>query len=328
MANETYLPGSILSMPAAVADRLITAGNGDAALLYLHLLSTGGVYDQQAAKRLKWDAPRCDAAHALLVGMGLARPAQAPAAPVAPPAPEPPEYSAEDIRRELEDHASPFPALVQAVQGLLGKVLSTADLRTLYTIYDFSGLPPEVILLAVNRAIEDYRRKYGAGRVPRMSWVKSEVFHWKELGVDTAELAEEHLRRLDLLRDRTGQILALVGIRDRAAVAKEREYIESWIDMGFPDEVIRLAYEKTVFQKQSMSWPYMNSILKRWHQQGLHTLADVQSAETRRRPTRPAANGAGATLPQPGRPGEAEDRARADMERLRRRMEQEKREGK
>ena len=88
MANETYLPGSILSMPAAVADRLITAGNGDAALLYLHLLSTGGVYDEKAARRLKWDPPRCDAAHALLVGMGLALPGQAaPAAPI--PAPEP-----------------------------------------------------------------------------------------------------------------------------------------------------------------------------------------------------------------------------------------------
>lgn len=327
MANETYLPGSILSMPAAVADRLISAGNGDAALLYLHLLGTGGVYDGKAARHLKWDSARCDAAHALLVGMGLALPGQAAGEPPAP-APEPPEYSAEDIRRELEDAASPFPALVQAVQGQLGKVLSTADLRTLYTIYDFSGLPPEVILLAVNRAIEDYRRKYGAGRVPRMSWVKQEVFHWKELGVDTVELAEEHLRRLDLLRDRTGQILALVGIRDRAAVGREREYIESWIDMGFPDEVIRLAYEKTVFQKQSMSWPYMSSILKRWHQQGLHSLSDVQNAESRRKPLRPAAGGgAGATAPQPGRPGEAEDRARADMERLRRRMAQEKKEG-
>lgn len=325
MANEAYLPGSILSMPAAVAHRLIAAGNGDAALLYLHLLSTGGTYDQDAARRLKWDRERCDAAHALLVGMALARPEQTPAAPT--PAPEPPEYSAEDIRRELEDHTSPFPALVQAVQSQLGKVLSTADLRTLYTIYDFSGLPGEVILLAVNRAIEDYRRKYGAGRVPRMSWIKSEVFRWKELGVDTAELAEEHLHRLDLLRDRTGQIMALVGVRDRPAVAREREYIESWIDMGFPDEVIRLAYEKTVFQKQSMSWPYMSSILKRWHQQGLHSLSAVQGAESRR-PARPAAGGAGATAPQPGRPGEAEDRARADMERLRRRMEQEKREGK
>ena len=42
MASETYLPGNILSMAGAAADRLLSAGSGDAALLYLYLLKAGG----------------------------------------------------------------------------------------------------------------------------------------------------------------------------------------------------------------------------------------------------------------------------------------------
>ncbi len=315
MADNVYLPGNILSMAAGAADRLLTAGSGDAALLYLYLLKTGGRFDPAgAARALRWEPQRCGDALSLLVKLELADGAAPPPAPA--PA-EPPEYSAEDINRELENKTSPFPLLVDEVQRRLGKVLSTADLKSLYAIYDFSGLPPEVILLAVSWSIEEYQRKYGPGRMPRMPQIQREAIRWKERGVDSVDAAESHLKRLTLLRERSVQILGLLDIRDRPPVAKEKEYIAVWIDMGFSDDAIRLAYEKTVMKKQSMNWPYMDSILKSWHQKGLHTAAQV-SAQDSRRPRRSAA-GAGATAPQPTG-GEADLRARADMERLREQM--------
>lgn len=323
MASETYLPGNILSMAGAAADRLLSAGSGDAALLYLYLLKAGGKFDPAgAARALKWEPKRCFDALSLLVKLELANGTQAPP----PPAPaEPPEYTAADINRELEDASSPFPLLVQEVQRRLGKVLSTSDLKSLYTIYDFSGLPPEVILLAVSWSIEEFQRKYGPGHFPRMPQIQREAMLWKEKGVDTVESAEAHLKRLSLLRERSVQILALLDIRDRPPVAREREYITSWIDMGFPDEAIRLAYEKTVLKKQSMSWPYMNSILKNWHEKGLHTAKEIAASDSVRAPrVRP---GAGATAPQPSAHGEADRRAREDMERLRAFLKRQEKEG-
>ena len=319
MADNVYLPGGILSLATGAADRLIASGSGDAALLYLYLLKTGGTYDPaQAARALRWEPSRADAALSLLSGMALAAD-KPPAPPVT--LPEPPEYSSADINRELENKDSSFPALVQEVQKRLGKVLSTNDLKSLYAIYDFSGLPPEVILLAVSWTVEEYQRKYGAGRMPRMPQIQREAFRWKERGMDTAEGAVAHLKRLTLLRERSVQILALLDIRDRPPVAKEKEYFQSWTDMGFEDDAIRLAYEKTVMKKQSMSWSYMDAILKSWHQKGLHTAQQVQAQDSGR-PRRPAP-GAGATAPQPTH-GEAEARARADMERMRQLMKKEK----
>lgn len=328
MANEAYLPGGILSMASAAADRLLRAGSGDASLLYLYLLKTGGAYSSPAAARaLGWEPKRCDDALSLLRSLGLSDAEAVPEA-VPTPVPEPPEYTAEDINRELENKTSPFPALVTEVQKRLGKVLSTADLKSLYSIYDFSGLPPEVILLTVSWCVEEYQRKYGPGRLPRMPQIQREAIRWKERGADTAEAAEAYLKRLILLRERSVQVLALLDIRGRKPIDREKEYIARWLEMGFPDDVIRLAYEKTIMQTQKFSWHYMDSILTDWHQKGFHTVKDISAKDSHRPKSRPVRSGAGATTPQPSY-GEADRRAREDMERLREKLRQEKqREGK
>jgi len=300
VANDILMPGAVLSLTAQAADRLVAAASGDAALLYLYLLRQNGVFDPLAAARaLKWDGERAHAAFTALVGLGLAAPSAQTTPPAAPPEPEePPEYSAGDIARELEDGASPFPALVAEVQRRLGKILSTADLKLLYTLYDYLALPAEVILLLVNWCCEETARKYGPGRKPRMSQIRKEGFVWRRLGVDTVEAAEAHLKRQSALRDRESVLLPLVGITGRGAVEAERKYLSAWLDMGFGEETIRLAYERTVLKKQSMSWPYMNSILRSWHQKGLHTVEEIRAGDSgypKARPGRPTPE------PNPGR---------------------------
>ena len=82
--------------------------------------------------------------------------------------------------------------------------------------------------------------------------------------------------------------------------------------MGFADEVLRLAYEKTVYKKQKMDWDYMNGILCGWHRKNLHTLAEVEAGDRQRRPAaQPAMQG------RPAAPGEADQRVREDLERMR-----------
>ena len=110
---ELLLPGRILAMDARAAERLVAAGSGDGALLYLWLLGRGGKLDPaQARKALNWDQGRLESAAAALRDMGLSD-GRTEAEPAPPPAPDgPPEYAAADITRELEQAGSPFPGLV------------------------------------------------------------------------------------------------------------------------------------------------------------------------------------------------------------------------
>ena len=316
--NET-LPGGILSMTGEAADRLLRLGDGDAALLYLHLLRGA-----QAAP-LGWDQGRRSAAFRKLLELGLARAEQEPAPPASPPEPEaPPEYSTADLTRELEQDPV-FSGLAGEMERRLGRLLSTADLRTLYTLYDYLDLPAEVILMLTTWCVQEFRRKYGGERRPRMAQIRQEAFRWHRQGVTTAEAAEAHLRALTALQDREREVLPLVGITGRAPVERERKYLAQWIGQGFRNDALALAYEKTVMKKGSMDWSYMNGILRRWHEKGLHTAGQVAAADSdypRRAP------GGTVTATPPGALHQPPaSQVREDMERARRLMEEMKRKG-
>ena len=307
--SQTLLPGSIVAMTDQAADRLLQADSGDAALLYLRLLRTGTV------KGLSWSAQRLDDALAQLRAMGLAPGALPVSDPAAGDAP-PPEYALEDINQALESGDPQFPGLCDEVERRLGKRLSANDLKILLTLYDHLALPGEVILMLVTWCIEETERKYGPGRRPFLSQVRKEGFAWSRQGIDTVEAAEAHLKKLAQLRTREREVLRLLDIPARPLVERERTYIAAWQDMGFDNEALRLAYEKTVMKKQSMDWGYMNGILRRWHEKGLHTAAAIQAGDRDPRPVR-----AGGQRPAPASPAQTQ-RDREDMERMRRLMEQ------
>ncbi len=279
MPTDLFSPGTILALHRKAADRLLAADNGDAALLYLCLLA------EKDGTSLKWDAPRLEAAHKALIDMKLVKPSQPVLSEPARKLEDdrPPDYTSEDIAAALQS-GSGFAGLVPEVESLLGKFLSPADLKSLYLLADFYALPPEVILTLVGWCAEKTAKKYGAGRKPTMPQIKREGQKWYKAGVTTLDAADAYLRRQQLLGARGVEILAILGIRDRGPVSREEEYLSEWIPMGFPDDVLRLAYERTVFQTGEFRWAYMNSILKSWDQQGLKTVAAIESGEPRRRP--------------------------------------------
>lgn len=312
--SRTFLPGEVLAMTAQAADRLIKLDSGDAALLYLHLLRHGG------ADRLRWTEARLQGALEQLRALGLA-PGELPA-PAEPPVQEepPPDYSTEDISQALADERSTFPALVGEVERRLGKRLSAADLKALYTLYDHLALPAEVILMLVGWCIEEVARKYGPGRKPFLSQIKKEGFVWARRGIDTMERAEERIAQLTRLRGREAEVLRLLDISPRPLVQREKDYIAAWDAMGFDNEAIRMAYERTVLKKQSMDWGYMNGILRRWHEKGLHAAAAVRAGD--RDPWPVQAGGQRKTSS-----ADEERRVRENVERTRRLMEQMEQEG-
>lgn len=312
---ETFFPGQALAMTVQTADRLFKLDSGDAALLYLYLLRHGGTAG------LKWPDARLQGALEGLRSLGLAPGEVLPAPEPPAPEPPPPEYSTEDITQALADESSTFPALAGEVERRLGKRLSAADLKNLYTLYDHLALPTEVILMLVGWCIEETARKYGPGRKPFLSQIRKEGFSWARLGIDTIERAEERIAKLTRLRSRESEVLRLLDISPRPLVQREKDYIAAWDEMGFDNEAIRMAYERTVLKKQSMDWGYMNGILRRWHEKGLHTAAAVRTGD---RDPRPIQAGG---VQKPAAPNSSqEQRAREDMERMRRLMEQMKQE--
>jgi len=278
--SALMMPNEILSMTAQAARRVVELGDGDCALLYLALLERGG--DTAAAQRkLKWSRERLIQAYGRLAAQGLVDGGGLEAAVPAPENDRPPEYSRGDVLNALEREPE-FTGLYREMERLLGRTLSDADLKSLYTIYDFLHLPVEVILLLTGYVTRTLRRQKGRseGVYPRMPQIRKEAFVWKRLGIDSAEKAEEYFRRQQAVDSREWAILSMVGATERrSAVEDERKYINRWVEMGVSDELIRLAYERTVFRKGDMNWAYMNRILQSWHQAGHTTAEQVKAGE-------------------------------------------------
>ena len=312
MAEGFLYPGNIVSMGKEAAQRLIALGSGDAALLFLCLLSGEG------AEKLGWTRDRLEEAHGLLVQQQLADPKTAAPAPVEEKLErdEPPDYTQQDINTAMTQGS--FPQLVKEMQQTLGKIFSLADCKTLLEIYDYLGFPAEVIFLLASWKVEESAQQYGPGRKPTVHQIKKEAFLWHRAGVDSLETAEDYLKRRKKQSQGARRILPLLGIHDRAPVTPERKYLESWAEMGFEDEVIALAYEKTILKKQTLNWAYLNSILKSWHQKGLHTKTAVQEGDgwkgSRGQSTAPLASTGGTA--------QGQQRLQQDMSRLQRLLEQ------
>ena len=73
--------------------------------------------------------------------------------------------------------------------------------------------------------------------------------------------------------------MGLLQIRGRSLTAAEARYANAWLEMGFGEDVISMAYEKTCLNTGGLNWPYMNKILQRWHEAGLHTAEAVRNGD-------------------------------------------------
>lgn len=261
------------TITALAADRLISAHDGDVALLYIYMLRTGSDDTEKAAGALCRTLSQIDEAAEKLRRMDILPLASRDMVPA--PADELPEYTTQDItRRASEDFGFSF--IVSEAQRVLGHMLSTPDLKKLFGIYDYLRLPPEVIAILLNYCVTTSK-----GRLPSMRFIEKEAFRWADNEILTPEQADAYIKASSLRRSTTVRILSLLGISDRKPSATEQKYIGAWLDMGFPEEVIEIAYDRTVTNTGSLKWAYMHKILQSWHQKGLHTAAEVEAKDSR-----------------------------------------------
>ena len=248
--------------------KLLAARNGDSALLYL--CRVGGFSEVATG----FTEARLECAASLLRQLGLdeSRNSQ-----FLQPA-ERPEYTEEDVRRQMELPRSGFRKLVGEVQRCLGKVLSTEELKILLSMVEYLGLPAEVVNILVHHCVERSRMR-GTGRAPSMRSIEKEAFHWADERIDTMEKAAAYMQNETRRSNRQAELSQLLGISGRRLTSAGERDLQAWVDMGFPNEVIALAYDKTCENTGGLTWKYMNRILENWNGQGLYTVEQINTMD-------------------------------------------------
>ena len=251
--------------------KLLSAASGDAALLYLYIQS--GNDPAEAEKTLRLTAGRYQCAAATLRQLGLWPEEKIRFIPTG----ERPQYSEQDVASAMHRDGE-FCSLYGEIQRLLGRTLNTEELKIVLGFVRYLGLPGDVICVLVCYC-KDRAKQRGSLRNPSLRTIEKEAYAWAEQGIDTMEEAGAYIQRQNLRRSRLGELMKLLQIRNRELTAAEERYAAQWLEMGFSGDALAMAYERTCLNTGGMNWAYMNKILLRWNESGLHTAQQIRAGD-------------------------------------------------
>lgn len=263
------------------ADRLIAAHDGDMALYAIYTARHPGADDETAAAALCRTRGEIAAAREKLARF-------LPGAAARPrwPEEEQTQYTGREIVESLQGDPA-FTPLVDELARILGATPSRSYLNALVDAYEHLGMPPEVIMVLLHHCDDEVRRRWGGARRPTAKYISDEAYRWANREILTLELADEYIARCEKRREEKSRTAELLGIRGRELSPTEAKYIEQWLEMGFDDDALAAALDRTLTNTGSLKWAYLNGILKNWHAKGLHTAEEVERAEGKRaRPPR------------------------------------------
>ena len=256
------------------AEKLLAAANPDGALLYVYLRC--GNSAETAIEDLHMSRTRFQSATATLRQLGLYQ-TEKQVIPMG----EPPRYTEEDVVNNRDN--ADFASMYKEVERVLGKTLTTEELKILLGMIRYLGMSPELIVQLVFHC-RDRARKKGRLRPPTLHSIEKEAYAWAEQGIDSLEEAAAFIQKMNLRDTKIEKLKTILQIRGRSLTQAEDRYASSWLEMGFEEDAIALAYERTCLNTGGLSWAYMNKILQRWHEAGYHNANQVKEGDKRTPP--------------------------------------------
>lgn len=276
ICEEFRMMTDAVAIPQSDVRKLLSAASADAALLYIFLNS--GNRAEEAGKNLNMGEARLSCASATLRQLGLWPEERATHIASG----ERPSYSEQDVLKAMDSDVD-FRSLYGEVQRLLGRSLNTEELKILLSFVRYLGLPADVISVLICYCKERARQR-GSSRNPSLRTIEKEAYAWAERGIDSVEEAAAFISAQNVRNSRLRHLMDLLQIRGRSLTPAEERYALGWLDMGFAEEAISMAYERTCLNTGGLNWAYMHKILQRWHEQNLHSAEAIQSGDRKQVP--------------------------------------------
>ncbi len=160
--------------------------------------------------------------------------------------------------------------LIFITEQYLGRTLTRSDLNIIFFWYDELKLPTDVIEVIIENCVAKG---------------KSSLYYMQKVAED---FASRNIRTVKEAKTAMNQgsslyyaVLKAFGIRGRNLVPAEQDFLNQWSDrMGFSTEVIEEACSRTIRSTHEANFAYANSILKKWHENGIRTLDDIAKSDS------------------------------------------------
>lgn len=204
----------------------------------------------------------------LLEEPAIAAPLPKPTAPIVVPETKP-NYSPEELSVILEKNEA-VQQLMASAQSHLGKLLTYSDMSVLLSLYDWLGLPLEVIEILLAYCSDNGHTN--------MRYIEKTAIDWAENGIDSPDKA---LKRVSLYHAEFRNIMKANGQGDRLPTPVEEKYIRKWLnEYKLSIDVIVVACEKTILSIGKPNFKYTDTILNSWSKKNVKNVEDVEKLST------------------------------------------------
>ena len=157
------------------------------------------------------------------------------------------------------------------MERIFEKTLETREVERITSLHTKKGLSPEYIL-ALSAFLKERRQSCTVELIVREAnkLISKDIDTLEALEVYIKEKSEEIKGEMEMRR--------LFGIYGRTLTKSEREYFTRWLgEFGYSALIIGEAYDLTVMAINKISLPYINSILKEWHEAGCTTVKECRA---------------------------------------------------
>ena len=180
-----------------------------------------------------------------------------------------PAYTGKQILAYV-DRNKDFRALCNECQVVLGKSFTAQDYNNVRQLKEYYKFSDEYILLLLTHCVETERATW--------AYIRKTAANLYDEGISSYSKLEEHFSARRNKRSLEYKIRRLLGIGEREFTKTEKSYVEKWIGLKTPFELINKAYEITIEKTGKFSYAYMAKILDNWHTSGIKTAQDVDAS--------------------------------------------------
>ncbi len=293
---------SVFAVPSSVVDKYIKLAGGSSLKLLLFLLRHGGeeFSEEQLSAELGFrergeleDAAlfwvqrgiiRFDNGNALEAAaqkledtpVPVEKPSTKPRIAVKPVSVSSGEI-ADRIRSDKE-----IETLFAEAERLYARPLRNSDNQLIISLVDHHGLTVGVALMLLNYCFKAGKTSSGYIQTVAADWAAEEI--------NTIELANARILSLERQNGIEERLREAMEMNTKLS-AKMKRFIKTWTDWGFDEQMIMLAYERTIDQIKEWKPEYANKILESWKDEGiLSPAAAEQAAQAHKQSVRTAAN--------------------------------------
>lgn len=181
-----------------------------------------------------------------------------------------PEYTSDQLSHLLETRTEAR-SLIDAAQQTCGRMFTTMEVGIVLGMLDALGLEEEYILTLLAWCTQHGKKSVRYAE-------KMAIALCDEEEIRDAEALNRYLRDREAKEGTISRLRTMFGADARSLTQKEKNAITRWLDSyGYGEEIIARAYEITVNATTKPSIPYADSILTRWHSQGITTLEEIDA---------------------------------------------------